>query len=136
MRENRLGKGTITFEIADLIPQTAEFKFLFGCDGPSPPHDYSINYSMTGLNTQQYYIDCGYKELNIPAGGDGKFHDGKKCTAYLAKGNYMLIALPNIDGSFTCTLFFPFEGEPPLFIEYKRKSKGLFLKRHLLMLFR
>ena len=43
------------------------------------------------------------------------------------RGNYMLIALPNIDGSFTCTLFFPFEGEPSFAtLDTKEKVKAFF----------
>ena len=59
----------------------------------------------------QYYIDFGYKELTIPAGENGRFLLEKNALHIWPRGNYMLIALPNMDGSFTCTLFFPFEGE-------------------------
>jgi kynurenine 3-monooxygenase len=45
----------------------------------------------------QYYIEHGYKELTI-------------ALHIWPRGNYMLIALPNMDGSYTCTLFFPYEG--------------------------
>lgn len=45
------------------------------------------------------------------------------------RGNYMLIALPNIDGSFTCTLFFPFDGEPSFSsLNTKEKVKAFFEK--------
>jgi kynurenine 3-monooxygenase len=70
----------------------------------------------------QYYIDFGYKELNIPAGENGNFRMEKNALHIWPRGNYMLIALPNIDGSFTCTLFFPFEGEPS-FASLKTKEK-------------
>src|SRR3954470_3619539 len=60
----------------------------------------------------QFYIDFGYKELNIPAGSDGSFRMEKNALHIWPRGNYMLIALPNTGGSFTCTLFFPFEGDP------------------------
>ena len=61
---------------------------------------------------QQYYIDFGYKELTIPPGENGGFRMEKNALHIWPRGNYMLIALPNTDGSFTCTLFFPFEGSP------------------------
>lgn len=61
---------------------------------------------------QQYYIDFGYKELTIPAGENGSFLMEKNALHIWPRGNYMLIALPNTDGSFTCTLFFPFDGDP------------------------
>ena len=59
----------------------------------------------------QYYIDYGYKELHIPAGENGQFLIDKNSLHIWPRGRFMMIALPNIDGSFTCTLFVPFEGE-------------------------
>jgi kynurenine 3-monooxygenase len=58
----------------------------------------------------QYYIDCGYKELSIPAGENNSFLLEKNALHIWPRKDYMLIALPNTDGSFTGTLFFPFEG--------------------------
>lgn len=62
-------------------------------------------------NYSQYYIPHGYKELSIPAGEHGGFLIEKNALHIWPRKNFMLIALPNIDGSFTCTLFLPFEGE-------------------------
>ncbi len=62
------------------------------------------------LNFSQTYLDYGYKELIIPAGPNGEFLLEKNALHIWPRGTYMLIALPNIDGSFTCTFFFPFEG--------------------------
>ena len=59
----------------------------------------------------QHYIEHGYKELTIPANEDGSYKLEVNALHIWPRGNYMLIALPNMDGSFTCTLFFPFEGE-------------------------
>ena len=50
--------------------------------------------------------------MNIPALANGAFAMEQNALHIWPRGNYMLIALPNIDGSFTCTLFFPFEGNP------------------------
>ncbi len=63
------------------------------------------------FNYQQFYLPHGYKELTIPAGENGSFLIEKNALHIWPRGNYMLIALGNNDGSFTCTLFFPFEGE-------------------------
>lgn len=60
---------------------------------------------------QQFFIPHGYKELTIPAGENASFLLEKNALHIWPRKNFMLIALPNIDGSFTCTLFFPFEGE-------------------------
>lgn len=61
-------------------------------------------------NYSQYYLEHGYKELTIPA-VQGEWALEKNVLHIWPRENYMLIALPNLDGSFTCTLFFPFEGE-------------------------
>jgi kynurenine 3-monooxygenase len=78
---------------------------------------------------QQHYIDYGYKELTIPPATDGSFRMEKNALHIWPRGNYMLIALPNIDGSFTCTLFFPFEGDPSFAsLSTKEKVKAFFEK--------
>lgn len=59
----------------------------------------------------QHYIDHGYKELTIQPAGDD-FALEPDFLHIWPRGNFMLIALPNNDKSFTCTLFFPFEGAP------------------------
>ena len=58
----------------------------------------------------QEYLSHGYKELAIPAGPDGSFRMEKNALHIWPRGHFMMIALPNADGSFTCTLFWPFEG--------------------------
>ncbi len=63
------------------------------------------------FNYQQSYLDHGYKELLIPPGEGGKFLMQKEALHIWPRGHFMMIALPNPPGDFTCTLFFPFEGE-------------------------
>lgn len=60
----------------------------------------------------QDYIDHGYKELHIPPGAAGSFQLEKNALHIWPRESFMMIALPNPDGSFTCTLFFPFDGSP------------------------
>ena len=72
----------------------------------------------------QEYIEHGYKELNIPPGKEGAFLIEKNALHIWPRGHYMLIALPNPDGSFTCTLFFPFEGEGASFEALDSVSKA------------
>jgi kynurenine 3-monooxygenase len=64
------------------------------------------------FNYSQHYIEHGYKELHIPAGSAGSFLLEKNALHIWPRESFMMIALPNPDGSFTCTLFFPFEGKP------------------------
>ncbi len=59
---------------------------------------------------QQNYLDWGYKELTLPAGPGGTWRLDKNALHIWPRHDFMLIALPNRDGSFTCTLFLPFEG--------------------------
>ncbi len=63
------------------------------------------------FDLSQQYLTHGYKELTIPAGPDGAYRMEPNALHIWPRGLYMLIALPNQDGSFTCTLFFPHEGE-------------------------
>lgn len=60
---------------------------------------------------EQAYLEHGYKELTIPAGPDERFLLEKHALHIWPRGGFMLIALPNRDGSFTATLFWPLEGE-------------------------
>ncbi len=57
------------------------------------------------FNYLQTYEDYGYKELNIPALPGGAFRIEKNALHIWPRGSYMMIALPNIEGDFTCTLF-------------------------------
>lgn len=90
---------------------TSVADLLFGSDGAYSAARLSHQLHHDRFQYQQYYIDFGYKELVIPAGKNGSFRIEKNALHIWPRGNYMLIALPNMDGSFTCTLFFPFEGE-------------------------
>ena len=58
----------------------------------------------------QEYLSHGYKELTIPPGPGGSFLLEKHALHIWPRHSFMLIALPNADGSFTCTLFYPFDG--------------------------
>ena len=58
----------------------------------------------------QSYLGCGYKELHIPPGPEGSFLMERNALHIWPRGGFMMIALPNHDGSFTCTCFWPFDG--------------------------
>lgn len=84
---------------------------IIGSDGAFSAARLTQQTAIDRFDYHQFYIDCGYKELNIPAGPNGTFLLEKNALHIWPRGKYMMIALPNKDGSFTCTLFFPFEGE-------------------------
>lgn len=58
----------------------------------------------------QSYLAHGYKELTIPPASDGSWRMEKNALHIWPRKSFMMIALPNPDGSFTCTLFWEFEG--------------------------
>jgi kynurenine 3-monooxygenase len=64
---------------------------------------------MQRFNYSQEYENYGYKELTIPSGPNSSFHIEKNCLHIWPRGSFMLIALPNLDGSFTCTLFLAYD---------------------------
>ena len=103
--------NTITFELPDSRLLTHDSGLIFGSDGAFSAARMQHQLQHDKFDYQQYYIDCGYKELTIPAGPESSFLLEKNALHIWPRKDYMLIALPNIDGSFTCTLFFPFAGE-------------------------
>lgn len=90
--------------------ETIGADFIIGADGAfsavrtrlvkNDRYDYS-----------QSYLSAGYKELSIPPTPEGGFALEKNALHIWPRGGSMMIALPNADGSFTCTLFWPFEGD-------------------------
>ena len=102
----------ITFE-DNLTKETSNSSadLLFGADGAFASSRLSIQLQSDRFEYNQHYIDCGYKELIIPAGKKGEFLLDKNALHIWPRGSFMMIALPNPDGNFTCTLFLPFEGE-------------------------
>jgi kynurenine 3-monooxygenase len=63
-------------------------------------------------NYSQEYLAHGYKELTIPPALDGSFRIEPHALHIWPRGGFMMIALPNLDRSFTCTLFLPHHGVP------------------------
>lgn len=84
---------------------------IFGADGAYSAARLQHQLQHDRFNYQQFYIDCGYKELTIPATPSGDFAMHVNALHIWPRKEFMLIALPNLDKTFTCTLFFPFEGE-------------------------
>jgi kynurenine 3-monooxygenase len=78
----------------------------------------------------QQYLDYGYRELTVPPTADGRFAMEPNALHIWPRGGYMMIALPNRDCSFTCTLFWPYEG--PASVQAVRESGQVepFFQRH------
>ena len=84
---------------------------IFAADGAFSAVRYQGMQKLDRFDYSQDYIDDGYKELLLPANEDGSYKLDKNALHIWPRGRFMLIALANEDGSFTCTLFMPFEGE-------------------------
>ncbi len=82
---------------------------VIGCDGSASAIRAEM-LKLSRFNFSQQHLDYGYKELTIPAGPKGEHLLETHALHIWPRGNYMLIALPNIDGTFACILFLPFEG--------------------------
>lgn len=73
----------------------------------------AVRRSMQRLDRFEYsqsYLPHGYKELTIPPAPDDSWRMEKHALHIWPRRSFMMIALPNPDGSFTCTLFWEFEG--------------------------
>lgn len=103
--------NTITLEKVDGVKFVLQTPLLFGADGAhsSLRQAYTL---IDRVNSSRHYIDCGYKELFIPARDNNTFLIEKNALHIWPRGKYMMIALANFDGSFTCTLFLQHEGQP------------------------
>jgi kynurenine 3-monooxygenase len=88
----------------------AAYDVLIGTDGSASAVRAAI-LEKTGGELSEEPLGHGYKELSIPAGPRGGFRMEKNALHIWPRGEYMLIALPNSDGSFTATLFLPNRGE-------------------------
>ena len=89
--------------------RTLEADIVLGCDGSASAIRNEM-LKLSRFNYSQEYLDYGYKELTIRAGPGGKHLLETNALHIWPRGNYMLIGLPNVDGSFACILFLPFEG--------------------------
>jgi kynurenine 3-monooxygenase len=82
---------------------------LFGTDGAFSAVRGALQ-KTDRYDFSQHYLEYGYKELNIDGGPNGEWLLEKEALHIWPRGEFMMIALPNVDGSFNCTLFLPFEG--------------------------
>lgn len=83
---------------------------IFAADGAFSAVRYNGMQKIDRFNFSQNYIADGYREILLPANPDGTYKMEKNALHIWPRGRFMLIALPNEDGSFTCTLFMPHEG--------------------------
>ena len=96
---------------------------IFAADGAFSAVRYNSMQKVDRFNFSQFYIEDGYKELLLPADKNGNYKIEKNALHIWPRGRFMLIALPNEDGSFTCTLFMPFENDKYAFKQLDSDDK-------------
>ena len=83
---------------------------VVGVDGAFSAVRASMQRKIDNFKYDESYLAHGYKELTIPPATDGSWRIEKNALHIWPRKSFMMIALPNPDGSFTCTLFWEFEG--------------------------
>ncbi len=96
---------------------------VFGTDGAFSGLRMKAMLKSDRFNYSQKFIEDGYREILLPANEDGSYKLDVNTLHIWPRGRYMLIALPNEDGSFTCTLFLPFEGHSASFDKLNTKEE-------------
>lgn len=89
----------------------AQADVIFAVDGAFSAIRYNSMQKLNRFNYSQNYIADGYREILLPANIDGTYKLDKNSLHIWPRGRFMMIALANEDGSFTCTLFMPHEGD-------------------------
>jgi len=102
--------------------RVVECETVVGTDGSAS----AIRTAMMHRNRFDYsqeHLNYGYKELTIAAAPGGRHAIETHALHIWPRGAYMLIALPNIDGTFACILFLPFEGAAESFASLDTEDK-------------
>ena len=114
-----LDRRELTVEGEDGRTERVDGAVVYGTDGAGSAVRRAV-VEARGGTSHEMLLAHGYKELTLPAGPDGSWRLERNALHIWPRGDFMLIALPNEDGSFTCTLFLAFEGaqsfatlEPP-----------------------
>jgi len=116
-----------TFKVAHEEDLVVESDFVFGADGAHSKLR-RLAHRFPRFSYSQTYMPQCYIELNIPANPDGTHQLEKNALHIWPRKDFMLIALPNPDGTFTCTLFLNHSGEPSFESLRERPKVAAFFK--------
>jgi kynurenine 3-monooxygenase len=105
-----LESATAHLDVENAQPVRAQGDAVIGVDGAFSAVRQSMQRKIGSFEYNESYLPHGYKELTIPPGPDGGWRMEKEALHIWPRKSFMMIALPNPDGSFTCTLFWAFEG--------------------------
>ena len=115
------GSATIkNLETGEILEVSADL--IFASDGAFSSVRYNTLQKSSRFQFSQRYIEDGYRELLLPANEDGSYKMDKNALHIWPRGRFMLIALANEDGSFTCTLFMPHENDKYAFEKLTSKQ--------------
>src|SRR4029077_11591468 len=103
-------EGAVSAADSDRQIIRARADAIVGVDGAFSAVRQSMQLKIGNFEYDESYLAHGYKELTIPPGQDGSWRMEKNALHIWPRKSFMMIALPNPDGSFTCTLFWEFEG--------------------------
>lgn len=107
-----LAATTMTFENTETGEQSVvQSDIIFAADGAFSVVRNKIQHT-DRCNYSQEYLEHAYKELVIPPGPNGEFMIEKNALHIWARKSFMMIALPNTDATYTCTLFLPYKSTP------------------------
>lgn len=102
-----IASSTLTFAGQ---PEKIKADVVIGADGAWSAIRKAMLDNAQNFNYSQSFLEYGYKELVIPPTASGGFQMEKNALHIWPRKSHMMIALPNMDGSFTMTLFYPHEG--------------------------
>ena len=127
-----LQKGTCSFKQADGTVKEIIGDLFIGTDGAgsSLRNTMFVNGANIRFSFSQQFLEAGYKELHIPSGENNSFLIEKNALHIWPRGGFMMIGLPNLDGSFTMTLFTDFKGENGFDNLHTPKDVDAYFTRH------
>ena len=85
---------------------------VIATDGAGSVIRQAMEKQLSGFESSSVFLEHGYKELHIPPGPNGEFLLENNALHIWPRHQFMMIALPNADGSFTCTLFLAHKSDP------------------------
>jgi len=111
--ERCTGFDVASAELAFESGRTFRADTVIATDGAGSPVRQALQKQLVEFQFSSEFLDHGYKELHIPPGENGSFRLEKNALHIWPRHKFMMIALPNFDGSFTCTLFLAQKGGRP-----------------------
>ena len=121
--------ATSTFLVRGEHELTVKADLAFGADGANSKVR-RLAHNVPRFSYSQTYMPQDYIELHIPANADGSHKLDPGALHIWPRKDFMLIALPNPDGSFTCTLFLNHAGEPSFESLKTRATVQAFFEEH------